>query len=193
MNLCSCRVYSDDFLALFEYVDEQTIVDYIEMMSARFAAQVKKKYNNIKLTISSGASCIDRENADIMTTIDNANVARKYAKESNDNCCVFFNDQMRDKIKIEFEIISNMEKALAYNEFKVYYQPKVSLTSGDMVGAEALVRWVKSDGGIMPPDKFIPLFEKNGFVVNLDFFVYKEVCRSLREWMDKGINIVPIK
>ena len=61
-----------------------------------------------------------------------------------------------------------------------------------MVGAEALVRWVKSDGGIMPPDKFIPLFEKNGFVVNLDFFVYKEVCRSLREWIDKGINIVPI-
>lgn len=192
MQLCCCRVYSDDYLAMFEYVDEDTIVDYIEMMSARFTAKIKKKYVNINLTISSGASAIDINNADIMNTIDNANVARKYAKEVNDNCCVFFNNQMRDKIKLEFEIISNMEKALAYNEFKVYYQPKVSLITGDMVGAEALVRWVKADGSIMPPDKFIPLFEKNGFVVNLDFFVYKEVCKTLREWVDKGLEVVPI-
>ena len=192
MNLCCCRVYSDDFLALFEFVDEETIVDYIEMMSARFSDNVKKKYVNVNLTISSGASAIDKDNPDIMATIDNANAARKYAKESNDNCCIFFNDKMREKIRVEFEIISNMEKALAFNEFKVYFQPKVSLESGNMVGAEALVRWVKSDGGIMPPDKFIPLFEKNGFVVNLDFFVYEQVCMSLREWIDKGINVVPI-
>ena len=192
MNLCCCRVYSDDYLALFEYVDEETIVDYIEMMSAKFTSQIKKKYVNINLTISSGASAIDRESPDIMTTIDNANAARKYAKEVNDNSCVFFNKAMNEKIRMEFEIISNMEKALAHNEFKVYFQPKVDLESGNMVGAEALVRWVKSDGKVMPPDKFIPLFEKNGFVVNLDFFVYEEVCKSLREWQDKGIKVVPI-
>lgn len=192
MNLCCCRVYSDDYLAMFEFLDEDTIVDYIERLSAVFTAKVKKKYVNINLTISSGASIIDRNNSDIMTTIDNANAARKAAKDVNDNCCVFFNDQMREKIRIEFEIISNMEKALAYNEFKVYYQPKVSLATGNMVGAEALVRWVKADGSIMPPDKFIPLFEKNGFVVNLDFFVYREVCKSLREWIDKGLEVVPI-
>lgn len=192
LQLCCCRVYSDDFLALFEYVDEETIVDYIEMMSSRFTTEIKKQYVNINLTISSGASAIDRDSADIMTTIDNANAARKYAKDVNDNCCIFFNKEMSEKIRMEFEIISNMEKALAHNEFKVYFQPKVDLQSGNMVGAEALVRWVKSDGGIMPPDKFIPLFEKNGFVVDLDFFVYEEVCKNLREWLDKGIKIVPI-
>ncbi len=192
MNLCACRMYSDDFLALFEFVDEVTIIDYIEMMSERFAKELKKKYVNVKLTISSGACVVDRNSTDIMSAIDNATTARKYAKEDNGNCCVFFNDKMKEKIRMEFEIISNMEKALAHNEFKVYFQPKVSLETGDMVGAEALVRWVKSDGTIMPPDKFIPLFEKNGFVVNLDFFVYEEVCRFLREWIDKGINVVPI-
>ena len=74
----------------------------------------------------------------------------------------------------------------------MYLQPKYSILHDKMVGAEALVRWVRPGKGIIPPAEFIPMFEKNGFVTKMDAFIWEEACRTVRSWMDKGIEPLPI-
>ena len=85
-----------------------------------------------------------------------------------------------------------MEKALQNREFIMYLQPKYSILHDKMVGAEALVRWVRPGKGIVPPAEFIPMFEKNGFVTKMDAYVWEEACKTIRNWMDKGIDPLPI-
>jgi EAL domain-containing protein (putative c-di-GMP-specific phosphodiesterase class I)/GGDEF domain-containing protein len=103
-----------------------------------------------------------------------------------------FSQEMQRKIQEEQEIESSMEKALARGEFFVMYQPKISLATGKIAGAEALVRWNHPKYGILSPGKFIPVFEKNGFVVRLDFYVYEKVFQFLRRQLDSGKTVVPV-
>ena len=93
----------------------------------------------------------------------------------------------------QVEILTSMEKALLNHEFVIFLQPKVELKGkNNIVGAEALVRWIKSDGKIIPPMDFIPIFEKNGFVVNVDFCVYEQVCEFLSQRIKEGKKVVPV-
>ncbi len=85
-----------------------------------------------------------------------------------------------------------MRSALINKEFIVYLQPKIDLSTRQISGAEALVRWLPPDENLIPPKDFIPLFEKNGFVVELDFYVYEEVFKVLRKWLDEKRCLVPI-
>lgn len=89
-------------------------------------------------------------------------------------------------------ILDNMEEALSTNQFQVYFQPKVGLATGRVEGAEALVRWIHPEYGFMPPDSFIPVFEENGFIWRLDYYVTECVCRKLDEWKKSGMPVVPI-
>lgn len=89
-------------------------------------------------------------------------------------------------------IENNAHKALENEEFKLYLQPKIDLDDDSLCGAEALVRWEEQNGNMLYPGAFIPLFEENGFCVELDMYMFEKVCQKLREWMDDGampINI----
>lgn len=103
-----------------------------------------------------------------------------------------YNSKLLHKIKQERFIEAHMEEALKNHEFYVMYQPKISLTNDKIVGAEALVRWHSPELGLMTPDSFIPLFERNGFISKIDFYVYEEVFRFLERQIQKGDPIVPI-
>ena len=86
----------------------------------------------------------------------------------------------------------DMERALANKEFKVYLQPKISTGEEKLAGAEALVRWVHPTEGFIPPNKFIPIFEQNGFILKLDDYMLEEIARQQAEWIAQGRSIVPI-
>ena len=107
------------------------------------------------------------------------------------NFAFYDNEFHSDKLFTQ-RITANMESALKNREFVVYYQPKYSLTTNEMIGAEALVRWISPSEGFMPPGKFIPVFETNGFITELDKYVWEEVCRFLRRSIDNGIPFLPI-
>ena len=85
-----------------------------------------------------------------------------------------------------------LSKAIQNNEIKVYYQPKIEAGSTRIIGGEALVRWQKDDGSFIYPDEFIPDLEKSGKIIELDYFVYEHVFRTLRKRLDEGKTIVPI-
>ncbi len=123
----------------------------------------------------------------IMEYID---VASSIAKNTNQDV-VYFRPEMLDKVLHDKSVMATFPDALANQEFVVYYQPKVSVQDEIICGSEALVRWMK-DGDIVPPMEFIPVLEENGAVCELDFYVLEQVCRDLREWVDKGIKPVNV-
>jgi EAL domain-containing protein (putative c-di-GMP-specific phosphodiesterase class I)/CheY-like chemotaxis protein len=103
-----------------------------------------------------------------------------------------YDDALRKDLLVQRQVAEEAEKALGDHQFTVYYQPKYDLHGERTNGAEALVRWTHPELGFMSPGVFIPIFEKNGFIQNVDYYVWDAVCRDIREWKEKGVQIVPI-
>ncbi len=123
--------------------------------------------------------------------MDRASLAIAAAKSGALDDIVFFDDSLMKRKEHDMEIASRFPRALAMEEIKVYYQPKVALGGCVMVGAEALSRWLR-DGSIVPPGDFIPLLEKNLDICRLDLYVLEHVCMDLRRWLDEGRRVVPV-
>lgn len=184
------RVSEDNFVAIMRYSNKEEIMKLIIHGNEKFNLLQKAKHPGIKLVIVSGVSILQDED-DITLAVDNANIARKSIKNNPKLLCRFFERSMELELQWEAEVNNIMEEALKNGEFLVYLQPKIGLSNNELVGAEALVRW-KKDGLMVPPNDFIPIFEKNGFIVNLDFYIYEEVCKILRTWLNENRKIVPI-
>ncbi|MBQ4378751.1 MAG: EAL domain-containing protein [Treponema sp.] len=131
-------------------------------------------------------------NISIQTLITRANFAKNAIKENALLQFAIYDEKLLKKSNEDNYIENHMEQALENEEFFVMYQPKIDLATDKIVGAEALVRWQSSELGYMPPNSFIPLFEKNNFVVKLDFYVYEQVFKFLRQSLDNGDPAVPI-
>ena len=124
--------------------------------------------------------------------IARALLACSFVKESVDKRYIYYNTSMRTQLLLEQEIINNMGKALEEEHFKVYYQSQYNHTTGQLVGAEALVRWLHPTRGIISPGVFIPVLEKNNFIVKLDLFVFEKTCALLRRMIDEKVQPVPL-
>ena len=122
--------------------------------------------------------------------IDKANIARKYIS-GNDFVCKYTEDILVDARKVE-EIESHMGEALANGEFKPFLQAKFNMIENHISGAEALVRWIKPDGKVVSPGDFIPVFERNGFVEKIDFYMLEEICKYLRRMIDENREVYKI-
>lgn len=129
---------------------------------------------------------------DAEIAISNANLARKRAKTIDSPEAVLFSDSMMKEMVQQLELVQNLPNAIADEELTVYYQPKIECGTEKVMGAEALVRWIKPDGSFIYPDQFIPLFESNGLIVEVDYYVYKKVFEYIRHCIDEGVPIVPI-
>ena len=102
-------------------------------------------------------------------------------------------DQHADKpLNLQSVIEESMHTALRDEQFQVYYQPKHDTQTGKLVGAEALIRWVHPELGFLSPGTFIPVFERTGFIAEVDAYVWGKTCENLHDWMEKGITVVPI-
>ncbi|MCR4953569.1 MAG: GGDEF domain-containing phosphodiesterase [Treponema sp.] len=130
--------------------------------------------------------------ASIQNLIGQASFAKSTIKDAALTQYSIYNSKLLKRINEERYIESHSESALENGEFFVMYQPKITLNSEKTGGAEALVRWNNPEMGIMSPDQFIPIFEKNGFIKKLDFYVYEQVFKFIQKQLDEGKNIVPI-
>ena len=124
--------------------------------------------------------------------IDAAVSARKSIKRDHTKQIAYFDDKMESDIRVEAQIEKKMESALKQGEFVVYYQPKYLLKTEKIIGAEALIRWNHPKEGLIPPGVFIPIFERNGFIVQTDFFVYEEVLKMQSRRLKEGKKTVPV-
>lgn len=118
--------------------------------------------------------------------------AKALVKNRRDRHYAFYDEIDYDTIVENKKLENGFEKALADKKFEVWYQPKFNSHTGKIVGSEALIRWRADDGSLISPGRFIPLFEKNGNIIRLDEYVFREVCRQQKEWQEEGIQILPV-
>lgn len=118
--------------------------------------------------------------------------AKALVKNRRDRHYAFYDEIDYDTIVENKKLENGFEKALADKKFEVWYQPKFNSHTGKIVGSEALIRWRADDGSLISPGRFIPLFEKNGNIIRLDEYVFREVCRQQKEWQKEGIQILPV-
>ena len=136
------------------------------------------------------------QNADIsqpLTIIcDRAFTAMKSIQYSYERNVATYDGAMSQKHIREMMMENEFESAIEKEEFVIWYQPKYDVKTERIAGAEALVRWKKSDGTMIPPGEFIPLFERNGLIVRLDEYVFRKVCQIQRERMERGERVLPV-
>ncbi len=177
-----------DFALLLQYEDELQITSRIEAIEQALNAITP----NIKLYFSVGICLVEKKARDIEEMYNNAMSATAMLEEDAEFRIAFFDIEMKKQQLWEHKVEDEMERALKNREFKVYLQPKYSAREEIIAGAEALVRWMHPQEGLIPPNRFIPIFERNGFILQLDDYMLEEVARQQAKWMQEGKDLIPI-
>ena len=182
----TCRISSDVFTSIFSYES-----DIKELLGKIFneVENLNIENTNIYVNLSIGVYKIKLKNENINKALDKAYMAREKIKGLYDENYYIYDEILENKLMEEQKIESCMEEALKNEEFKIVYQPKIYTTNEKLAGAEALVRWKWKEETI-PPNKFIPLFEKNKFIIKLDLYIFEQVCKDLTYWKEK-YNYMP--
>ena len=181
------RLTADVFMILVSYETRQDILDFIEMINNNLL-----EYNGIAYRLVFGVGFVEDVNERLRKYGDRAALARQSIKGNALTHVAFYEEGMENTILTGKYVEDHMEQALINREFVMYLQPKYSIQSGRIVGAEALVRWIQPDKGLVSPADFIPLFEKNGFVTKMDAYIWEEACKTIRSWIEEGIEPLPI-
>ena len=181
------RINADNFDIIFKTIDKEEISERLTKIATDINEFNKKREIPYFIPIICGTYIVTQKDDTMITIHDRANAARKKNKQNGQLLCnnLFYEELERLNMIKEKEIENSMEKALENHEFEVYLQPKVCLKTGKVIGAEALVRWIHPTKGMIYPNDFIPLFEENGFILKLDQYVFEEVCKLLRRWIDE--------
>ena len=186
-NNITCRISNDVFATIFNYEhDIKNLLDKIFTNSSH----LKIYDTSIHVNLSIGVYKVNVEDTDINKALDKAYIARSKIKGLYNDNYYIFDEVLENKLVEEQKIESSMEDALKNREFKVVYQPKTLTSNEKFIGAEALIRWYK-DGEIISPGKFIPLFEKNKFIIKLDLYIFEQVCKDMTTWKEK-YGYIPI-
>lgn len=192
-EICA-RIGSDNFVILAKYKDS-LLEDIREMLTNAIISELDM---NVTQTISYciGAYLVEIDNLgykSINSIMDKANIAHKVSKTRGISSTVWYNENLLKQLQMENSIYNYMYKAIENEEFHMYLQPKFQISSLNVVSAEALVRWFSPELGFLSPDEFIPLFEKSGFIIELDFYMLKKACSFVKKtFMKKNQYTYPI-
>ncbi len=182
-----CRAEADHFI-VFTKNTGSAMEEKIE----RVLKAVGQYDASIAVSCNVGIYVTGSERISVESMIDRAVMANSGIKGSYARKYNYFTEELRKDMLSEQEIAGMMENALVQEQFVVYYQPQYNHSTGMLVGAEALVRWKHPERGLISPGVFIPIFENNGFITKLDFYVFTQVCKFLRKCMDEGLHMVPV-
>lgn len=187
------RVTADEFLILAEtddalFLQSDTLIAFDDKLHEALthiigAHRIECRY---------GRYLLDLGENDITNIVEKVNLAHRVAKDEQTKYACDYHHSFKDRALREADIENRMESALATEEFTVFLQPKYDLQTELVVGAEALVRWRESTGALLPPSEFIPLFERNGFILTLDMYVFEHVCQLLSRCMQEHRTLLPI-
>ncbi len=190
------RLSDDNFACVIKNAQDSEITARFNNIFAEFERR-NSLFVKYPVVFSAGVcrlgQCRDGgKDIDLNIAIDRCKIAKRTLKGLHYSSIAFYDGKIREKALREKDYESIMPTALEQREFECYLQPKYGLKSRHIEGAEALIRWNSKEFGFVFPNEFIPLSEKNGFVVELDFFILEEVCRAMRRWIDDGKKPVVI-
>lgn len=177
------RQNSDNFIVLLGKNRVHDFLDMIALIIVRMSTRDGLK----PILIESRCGLYEiEEGVSVQEAIDSVTVAIKETRNTGAADYIWFTTKMQDRELAAKKTLAMFQKALKDGDFKVYYQPKVDLTTHELCGCEALVRWER-DGAIVPPMDFIPVLEEEGQIVDLDYYVFERVCKDISAWIEKGI------
>ena len=200
LSLFTARFFSDVFISIAD-VSKQTgdaLREQIQTMDQKICDRIRDTYHISFFRTNSGIYLIPNEEVTPETMISCANVARRIAKKLISHTCLYSPEIDRQE-KMQAEILHSFHPALENKEFEIYFQPKIRTTDQAVSSAEVLVRWIRDGKMLWSPDIYIPLFEQNGFVVDLDYYVYEQAFQWLRSYSGKlpgdfriSLNVSPV-
>lgn len=190
-----CKVFrlsGDEFLFILHYEhisDVQQIAQKIcDICEEPFEINGRALY----MSVSVGISVYPFDGDDIDIVMRNADIAMYVAKEQGDGLYHFYDSLIENQREENMRLENELKNALLEEQFKLYYQPKIDAITGEIIGAEALIRWLHPEHGMVSPAKFIPLAENSGVILDIDEWVLEEACRQNRSWQLQGMPHFPV-
>lgn len=182
-----CRLTADVYMIVTVFETKSSLISFIRKIESMLCG-----YHGMEYRLVFGVSFVEDRTVHTRRHGDNASLARQLIKGNALENIGFYNNEMKADLKKKQSIEDDMHKALLNNEFMMFLQPKHSIKTGRIIGAEALARWNHPTKGMVSPAAFIPVFEQNGFIIKLDSFIWEEACKRIRSWLERGIDPVPI-
>lgn len=184
------RLSADRFVGLV--VDDDRMTERWDFISERITKSTEEIGMKYPVKFKTGIYYIRDKKEPISDMIDKANLARKSVDASARNLEAEYREQLMEETRKQERVESRMHEALDNGEFVPYLQPKWNMTTDHISGAEALVRWIDSSGNIIQPGDFIPVFERNGFIEQVDFYMLDKICKYIRQMIDEGREVYPV-
>ena len=186
------RVVADQFLLFVPHSNIEQSGEIVKELNTQFTHMANALFPGSNLKLRSGIYPIPPHCLSASMAIDAANYARKQISENSAETACLFDSEIRKQQQLEIEIIGSIDEAMKREEFKIFYQPKISLDTHRIVGAEALIRWVRPDGTTLTPAAFIPLYEKNGRILDLDYYVLEKAAAFIARNIKEGLPVFPV-
>ena len=183
-----CRKEADVFYICLPYKGKERSQEVLEQIREDLR-NFQKSYDLVPVF---GIYVIQDSKSSIREMMDYAKMAADTCKENYVQNYAYYDQTIQDEILQSQMIVNKMKRALREEQFVLYLQPKYSLADNQIQGAEVLVRWEDPEKGLLPPGMFIPIFEHNGFIMELDYYVWEHSCQMLRRWLDEGRKVYPI-
>ena len=189
---------ADKFAMLLKYDDENALEERLKNLTTKLAEVDREHVFNFQAGVCLVEPSLKngrprrRKFVNLEEIFNNAAMALGKFGGSTDSGVQFFDQLLKDEQKWIESVQANQQKAIDNEEFVVYYQPKYAPDTGELRGAEALIRWQSPEFGFVPPGRIIPIFEKNGFVLNIDHYMISHVARDQKRWLDAGYKCVPV-
>lgn len=183
-----CRKEADVFYICLPYKGKERSQEVLEQIREDLR-NFQKSYDLVPVF---GIYVIQDSKSSIREMMDYAKMAADTCKENYVQNYAYYDQTIQDEILQSQMIVNKMKRALREEQFVLYLQPKYSLADNQIQGAEVLVRWEDPEKGLLPPGMFIPIFEHNGFIMELDYYVWEHSCRMLRRWLDEGRKVYPV-
>lgn len=182
------RIEGDIFCVCTSFTRKKEINAFIESMRSLLSNYPLE----FDIVIAIGIYFIDDISQPINEMYVKANLATRQCKGNYIKRHAYYSEEMSEAIFKEQKITNSMKHALETEQFVLYLQPKYGLQANNLDGAEVLVRWKDPEKGMISPGEFIPVFERNGFIMKLDYYVWNKTCELLRKWMDEGRTPLPL-
>lgn len=182
-----CRIEADAFCVCMPAADSE----FIQKMMDRIQKDLQTYQRDYNILANLGVFYIEDRKGSISAMIDHAKLASKECKGNYIKNYHIYTDQMGKNVQEVQTIVNDMEPAMKEEQFVLYLQPKYGLASSKLEGAEVLVRWLTPEG-MVSPGKFIPVFEKNGQIMKLDYYIWEHSCKLIRSWLDRGLEPYPV-
>ncbi len=192
-NEAFARVINDTFIVLMQYYDNASFMRAFDSIKNEVHDASKLIQDKFSVELITGILIIDdsMHDYDIMHLVDRAIMTEKSIDEKSGISYAYYDDEYHKRILNAAQIENSMYDALENSEFCAYAQPKYDISTNKLIGGELLVRWLSPTRGFLEPGSFIPTFEKNGFIYNIDFFMLDEACKSIRKFLDEDIKPLP--